>query len=224
MVLSAAWFTGRKLSRRADRVADRVVRFIPRAWLPGRARAKLAEWAVRRVGVRRGHKVVTTWQPIPWVLAKMVGLVFVAVFLLRFVEPLGAVFAEVVGFFELDQIYNFELPTIDTYNSIARLIILAVVGLYGGYLLILQIQALLSTLIYDIDGRCLHYLESYLVYRRVHTVPVTSVESITLRQTILSRIFTVGGILVTTASGERLLVRNLWNAAAVVKAVQVGRA
>ncbi len=217
--IPAAVFAAKRVSRKADAAARSAGRFLHRAWIPGRVRAAGAYLALRRAGVSRGHDVLVSWQPIFWVLAKIAALVFGAIFLLRFVEPLGQVFDKVVGFFQLDQIYNFELPTIDTYNRVARLLILAVIGLYGGYLLVLQLQALFSTVIFDRTGRCFYYLESYLVYRRVHTIPSGSVESITLRQTILSRLFTIGGLLVTTASGERLLIRNVWNAAAFVAAV-----
>ncbi len=218
------WWRLRLFSKRLDRAAAALLCLIERLWFFPRLRRAAARIVLRRIGLKKKNAVLTTWQPIIWVFIKTAVITAGIYFLLQFRSRLGRFFFDAVAFFRLEEIYNFDLPEPAFYDRLALIILAAAAGLYGGYLLLRQLQALFSTLIIDTTGERVHYLESYLVFRRLHTIPFNSVNSITLQQELISRIFGIGGILISTTSGERIMIRSIWRAAEVVKFIKKQKA
>lgn len=209
-----------RLGSTITRAATTTRRFLDRYWLPGRARRWAATRSVRLVGLVDPEAALSTYQPVVWVVAKVVAIIVVMRAVVALDVELGRRLSEIVGFFQLEEIYNFELPTLATYTRWSRLALLGVAGLGGGYLLILQVQALFSTVILDRAGRTLYYIEGYAVFRRVHTVELSRLEVVTLRQWLLTRLVRIGTLDLAVISGERLVIRSLWRAPQFVAALR----
>lgn len=209
-----------RLGSTIARAATATRRFLDRYWLPGRARRWAAARSVRLVGLTDQAAALSTYQPLVWVAAKVVAIIVVMRAVVSLDADLGRLLSEIVGFFQLEQIYNFELPTLATYTRWSRMALLGVAGLGGGYLLLLQIQALFSTAILDRTGRTLYYIEGYVVFRRVHTVELSRIEVVTLRQWLPTRLLRIGTLDLAVISGERLVIRSLWRAPQFVAALR----
>jgi hypothetical protein len=214
------WWRLRLLSKRFDRGGAALIHMIDRLWFFPRLRKAAGRFPLRRTGLKMKDAGLTTWQPIPWVLIKITAISFAVYLLLQLRDKLGTFFFDAVSFFRLQEIYNFDLPAPAFYDRLALIILAAAGGLYGGYFLIKQLQALFSTLIIDTKKERIYYLESYLLYRRLHTIPFNTIASITLRQELISRIFGIGGILISMTSGERIMIRSIRHAAQVIRTIK----
>lgn len=172
------------------------------------------------MGLKQQQHAIATWQPVLWIVAKLVLIYLGARILLGADDRLGALAADVVAFFELEQIYNFELPTVATYTLWARRVLFVLTAVGAGYALVLQLQALFSTAVLDRDSHTFFYVEGYGLARRVHAIDVNRIEVVTLRQWLLPRLLRVGTLEVVVVSGQRLLIRTLWRAPQFVAALR----
>ncbi len=221
---AAAWAAVRgffsRTARAASKAAASVRDWLDTYWLPGRARRWAATQSVRRLGLAKSAETLVTYQPVLWVAAKVVAVILAARMVLGFDQEMGRLLSDVVGFFQLDQIYNFELPTLATYTRWSGMALLGVVALAGGYAMVLQVQALFSTVVLDLTSRTLYYVEGYVLLRRVHTVAAGRIEVVTLRQWLLTRLLGIGTLDLTAVSGERMIIRAQWRAPETVAALR----
>ena len=157
------------------------------------------------------------FQPPLLVLAR-VALVAIVVFNLYALYPIvGSWIQKGFEFFQLHEIYNFEFPKNSFFHSIAQYLFLLVIGYYGLFFMIRQIQALFSTLAVSRAERKIYYLKNTLIVKHVYLFQISEIDHIILKQNIIGRLFGVGTIVLSKKNGESVVVAALRNAPGIVR-------
>ena len=198
-----------------------------------RARRAIAQGMLTFDANIHGEGVEAAWQPVPWVLAKVAAIIGVAWWAFTYHPVVGGWLEEMMNFFRLSEIYNFELPGRDSFNRVAALLFGVALGYPGIYLLIQQIEGLFSTLVISTHDHTLYYVQSHLVRRALHVFPLDRIESIRLEQLLPARLIGIGTIVlrhddgteirIASVRGARRLIRSLNDAHRISRRPQPAR-
>ena len=190
-------------------------------WVLVVPRSTLVFFSIRRAtGVKAfDHRLWSIhWQPLVWVLFKVLLAVVGARWLWSWTEPLAVALQEGFAFFRLEEIYSFQMPDGAFFRRIARLLVGAVLGYYGVFYLALQVQGLFSALVIHRPSGDAWYLQSMVLWRRIHSFPAAGGTTVTVQQTLPGRLLDMGTVQVYRGGEEVVTVRAI---GAVARAAQL---
>ncbi len=157
------------------------------------------------------------FQPPLLVLARVALFAVVAFNIYSLYPVVGNWLQKGFEFFQLHEIYNFEFPNRSFFHSIAEYLFLLVIGYYGFFFLIRQIQALFSTLAVSRAERKIYYLKNSLIVKHVYLFQISEIDHIVLKQNIIGRLFGVGTIVLAKRNGENVAIAALKDAPGIVR-------
>jgi len=183
---------------------------------------KAKEWSARSYLLRTAglrEPSILAWQPLPLILLKLALFAEGALLLYSRHPLLADAMEQGVKFFRLHEIYRFSLPERPFFVRVAGLLFAAVIGYYGLAFLVHQVQALFSTLAVDRKAGRLYYIRGFLVKTDLLVFSIPQMEYVTLKHNLVSRLLDIGTLVVQEKSGERIVVRSVGQASAVLRAL-----
>jgi hypothetical protein len=172
----------------------------------------------RSTGIEDSDSIVS-WQPLPYVLLKVVIAAVILVSLYILSPVLGGWLEKGFRFFKLHEIYSFTFPSRSFFDTVARGLVLLIELYYGGYFCYHQLLALCSTLVMSARVGKLCLIKSILIRKEVHVMSTHDLDLVVLKQNLLSRVLGIATLVVTTRNGIRLTIRGLTYAPALMKGI-----
>ncbi|MFP4362648.1 MAG: hypothetical protein ACLFR1_02135 [Spirochaetia bacterium] len=157
------------------------------------------------------------WQPVLWVAVKVTVVVLLSIKIYSFHGAVGNWFEEVVAFFRLEEIYNFDFPSSSFFQRISRYLFLFVIAYYGLYFLYYQILAFFSALVIDTESNRAYYVKNSLLSKELYILPLPEMDMVVLKQNLIFRLFSMGSVVFHKNSGETITVSSIFMAPSAVK-------
>lgn len=169
------------------------------------------------VGTQKRADLEYYWQPMLYVSAKIALVILISYNIYILYPILGGYIEKGFEFFRLHEIYNFDFPKPSFFDTIAKYLLLFVVGYHGLYFLYFQIQALFSTLVIDKQNCRMYYLKNAVIHKQVYVITLREINYLSLNQNLLFRLLRMGSIVVEKKNGESIKIASLMNAPKAMK-------
>ena len=156
------------------------------------------------------------WQPLLLILAKLLVVAYLSYRFHALYPILGTWLKKGFEFFKLYEIYNFQFPKTRTFDTVAEVMFLLVIGYYGIPFLIRQVQALFSSLVVDPAEKKVYYIKSFLLIKDIYIFMAAEMHHFVLKQNIVSRFLRIGTVVLERKAGEKVVVRSLSRAPDIV--------
>ncbi|MBN2439953.1 MAG: hypothetical protein JXJ04_01350 [Spirochaetales bacterium] len=154
---------------------------------------------------------IITWQPLLFVLAKLGAGIVLSLSFFSLYPYLATYIKELILFFRLNEIYNFDFPTTTFIESIARAILLIILGYIGIFYVKYQFEALFSALVISTTDKKVYYIKNALIMKELFIFSMPEIDLVVLKQNILTRLLGIGTILLQKKSGEQVIIASIKN-------------
>ena len=178
--------------------------------------ALTTRYLAKTVSVSRDN-LTYHFQPPLLVIIKMTIFAVLAVGFYLLFTVLGAWIQKGFEFFRLHEIYNFDFPKKSFFYSVAEIIMLLIIGYYGIFFLLRQVQALFSTLVLSRSENKIFYIKNTLIWKDFYLFQVAEIDHIVLKQNIIGRLFGIGTVVLAKKNGEGVRVASIRDAPGVVR-------
>jgi len=200
-----------------------LVKRIRRANLYGTIRERFVRFYLRRTAHVRSKNLTIAWQPFHFILVKVIVVSGFSYLLFLQFPLLSGWIGQGLAFFRLSEIYNFKYPDKSFFDSIAKWIILCVIGYYGLYFCFYQLQALFSSLAVSPADNKLYYIRNFILKKDLHIFTLSEIDYVILRQNLFFRLFGIGTIVLKNKAGETVVIRSMKYASHVIKKIADAR-
>jgi hypothetical protein len=163
------------------------------------------------------NDILITWQPVIYVLLKVGVAYSVAASAFAFYPGVAAWIKWLIGFFRLNEIYNFEMPGRDVLENIGRIVLVIPIGYAGIWFSWYQLTALFSSFAVNEKGKKAYYIKNVLIKKELFIFSIPEIEHFILKQNIVTRLFGIGTIVLKKKSGETVRIGSLKNVSSVIK-------
>jgi hypothetical protein len=180
-------------------------------------REQLVRFYLKRVAACKGKDLLIIWQPVYFVFIKIAIAVTLSYLLFSQYFYLSSWLSQGLAFFRLNEIYNFEFPKQPFFDSLAKGILLVIIGYYGLYFTYYQIQALFSSFVVSGRQKKAYYIKNFLVKKDLYIFSLPEMDYFTLKHNLLFRPLGIGTIVLKNKSGETITVRSVAYAPKAIK-------
>jgi hypothetical protein len=193
-------------------------------WLRGHnyyriAREKLVRGYLRRAIALNDPGSEISWQPLYYVVVKVVIVAILVWEVFRLHPILGGWLETGFRFFKFHEIYNFTFPARSFFDRIAAILAGIVLGYYGLYFLFYQLQALFSSIIVSRREKKIFYIKSLFVKKDLHMFSASELDFFVLKHNLLSRLFGIGTLVLSGKNGDLITVRGVGRAGRIMKEI-----
>jgi hypothetical protein len=159
---------------------------------------------------------VFSWQPLSWIVLKLSALTAASLLAMGLEAPIAALIARSIDFLKLAELFG--TPGVaDLPARIARWGVLALVLAFALPPAIRLAAAAFTSVVACGEKRVIYVFRNFILWRGVTEIRIDEIETASLEQNALFRIFGMGTIAARTRSGASLRLRALWGAAGILR-------
>jgi hypothetical protein len=184
---------------------------------------RIREWCVshylsKTVALGKKDKdILITWQPLVYVCLKISLALFAGFALFGFYPEVGRVVEQLIHFFRLHEIYNFDMPGPVMFDAIGQVILAIVIVSAGFSFAVRQLTALFSSFVVNPLWKKAYYIKNILIRKELYVFSLPEIEHCILTQSIPARLFGIGTLELRKKSGYTVRIASVKNAPLVMR-------